>query len=579
MTACFEVSYEICNKVGGIYTVIKSKTKAMKQSYEEYYAIGYYSPDKAKGEFEQEPLPEKLKSLKEFFHKQGINIYYGAWIKGNNVKTFLIECSKFEYNMINSIKKELWDKYQVDSMNSPSDFNAPVAWAWAAGMLIEKIVELLHNDKKVIIHSHEWLSGACNLYLKSKGFKKGLVFTSHATVLGRSYAGRNHKEPLVPKNADVNKLVYDYGVQAKHYIEKASANESNIFTTVSETTGKEAEIVLGVKPQVLTFNALDFSKMHSLGDLTNLQPKNRRKMNDFLKFYFLPYYNIDIENAFLVMTSGRNEFMGKGIDLFINSLVELNNHLRKTKSNKTVIGLIFVPSYCGERVDELRKNYNKFHFIEEQLEEKMDGLYKKLIDTVLYSRNVKELCNEDFVNELEILSRKFKKGKGNPPINAFNLINVDDIYKSIQKSGLDNKKKDNVKIIYYPCYVTPEDSLIEMDYFEIVNACDMAVFPSRYEPWGYTPIEAAANLTVSITSDLSGCGKYILKNFKNNKGIIVVDINDNTSKKIKNLIVENMSLNEKELLIRKIKAREISESLDWKVQIKNYIKAHKLSLK
>ncbi len=579
MTVCFEVSFEVCNKIGGIYTVISSKTKYMKKHYKDnYFAIGYYVKEKAESEFKEEELPNWIKEYDEFFRSQGIIIHYGRWLKGNDVKTILIDSEEFKKMRVNDIKGELWKLFKIDSLNSGDDFNTPVAWAYAAGKVIEKLSSKIKD--KIVVHSHEWLAGVCNLYLRSKGFDKGLVFTSHATVLGRTYASVNPDNPIIDSSQPIDELVYRYNIQAKHLTEKESAKNSNVFTTVSEITAKEAEIVLGIKPQLITYNALDFSKIPQVYELTAKEMENREKLNNFLKFYFLPYYQFDINNSFVIMTSGRHEFKGKGIDIFIDALFKMNEYLKKTKSKKHIIALIFVPSDFTKRNDEIRRNYNKFHFIEDEIESKMDNLYKKIIDCVVYSKNpTKEILSKEFINDVEILSQKFKIGKKKPPISAFDLKEKDDILNKIESSELDNGEEDKVKIVYYPCYVTKDDNLIEMTYPEIVNACDMAIFPSRYEPWGYTPIEAAAHLTLSITSNLSGCGKYILSKFKGSKGISVVNIDNNAAEEIKNIVVENMFLNEKELLTKKITAREISESLDWKVQIKNYIKAHRIALR
>ena len=235
----FEVSWEVCNKVGGIYTVVKSKAARVVEQYKSnYFLIGPYFAKKALGEFEEQ-VPEKaLKTLFEELKKEGIICHRGKWLIEGEPNAILIDFENYK-PQINSIKKDLWDSFKIDSLNAPEDYNDPIVWGYAAGKLIEKLT--LSFNGKCVAQFHEWLSGAALLYLKKQNTKIGKVFTTHATVIGRTLASANIDLYNLWDNIDADREAYNYHVESKHQVEKQAATNADVFSTVSEITGMEAE--------------------------------------------------------------------------------------------------------------------------------------------------------------------------------------------------------------------------------------------------------------------------------------------------------------------------------------------------
>jgi phosphorylase/glycogen(starch) synthase len=243
----FEISWEVCNKAGGIFTVLSSKAAQMQKYYKDgYYLVGPYFPEASKTAFKEGSIPENYKKVYEDLKKEGIVCRFGTWLIKGEPKVILLDCKDF-WSEMDIIKKELWDEFKLDSLDAPYDFNEPVLWSWAVGILLEKLSKI-HGDKKIVAQAHEWLSGATVLYLKKNKVDVSTVFTTHATTLGRSLgrslAGNGVELYSVLDKIDSRKEAYQYRVQAKHFMEKISAETADVFTTVSQTTALETKYIL-----------------------------------------------------------------------------------------------------------------------------------------------------------------------------------------------------------------------------------------------------------------------------------------------------------------------------------------------
>jgi len=385
MSLIFEVSFECGNKVGGIWKVITSKSKEMKKRFgNEYFTVGFFNPKNYVNEFSDKNPPAWLKKIFDELRKEKIICYYGEWTEANDVQLILVDSKEFENDNVNDIKKELWEKYKIDSLNTGNDFNTPIAWSYAVGKLLEKI----SRKKDVVAHFHEWLSGAGLLYLKMNNVPVPTVFTTHATSFGRA------KTLFLPKEEVKERVpleeVYKYGVAAKHLTEVACANNADVFTTVSEVMKNEVIYVLGKKPDIITVNALDFSNIPSIDEIQQLNYKLRKKADEFIRAYFSPYYPIDLKNYPIIFTSGRYEFFNKGFDLFIDSIGELNKRLKGTKN--LVVVFIFVPTGIIGPKDEVVDNimtYRRQVKLQEKKLKELFGQKPKIF------RNTELIYNDD----------------------------------------------------------------------------------------------------------------------------------------------------------------------------------------
>ncbi|MFH8080794.1 MAG: hypothetical protein QXO84_02850 [Candidatus Aenigmatarchaeota archaeon] len=597
---CLEVSFEAGNKVGGIYTVLVSKARFMKQIYgENYYAIGFYNKNNLR-DFEEEETPLKFKKIFEDLKKEGIICYYGKWINANDVNLILLETSVFREKVINGvrnvdlIKKELWEKFSVDSLRTGFDYDEPLAWSTAVGMLIEKLIKEKIFSGKIICHFHEWLSGGAILYLVSKKIPVAKVFTTHATRIGRakSSAGENLMDEVY-SGLKANKVMdeseaYKFGLEAQHKIEKLSAHLSEVFTAVSEIVSDEATYILGKKPDIITINGLDLSKYPSTRTMMVLHEKYREKINEFLSAYFSPYYSLEnMKNNIVFFISGRYEFFNKGVDLFIESLGRLNENMKRNNSKKLVFAFILIPSAIKGPKQELLESIVKYEEIKDLVDDSLDAIKDEIVEEIINGREIKidEIIDENFKIKIKILSKHFKIKKENPPLCAFDLSYENDIIlDALQKHGLKNRKEDKVKVVFYPTYVSVTDGLLSMDYEEFVLGSSMGFFPSKYEPWGYTPFETAALRTLMLTTDVAGFGVELMKSCEDKSCIDkrVLKIRGRNREDIIKDMVSIMEwcvdLDKEVRVLEKVKTRELVERFDWSIQISNYLKAHELAL-
>ena len=578
----FEVAFEVCNKVGGIYAVLKSKAARMVEQYKDnYFAIGPYFKERAVLETMKQKPPEFMKNIFSQLEKEGIKCFYGKWLIPGKPNVILIDYFDI-MNRANSIKEKLWEEYKIDSWDASYDFDEPVVWSTAVGILLDKIISKM-KDKKVVCQFHEWMSGAGMLYLNGK---VPTVFTTHATMLGRTIAGNgedlyseiNSGKPIDPRRA------YKYGIQAKHLAEKACVENCSIFTTVSEITGKEAEYIHGRKPDVILPNGLDSSKFPTMEEIAISHRKYKQKIKDFLNSYFGPYYETDLWDCMLFFTSGRYEFRNKGYDVFIDALGALNNKMKEENVRKSVFVFFFVPDANSGPNVELLESIRLYEDMQEGLQDEMPWIEELIIASLVRGKMPKTgaVFRKEFIDELKRKVLAFKK-RGNPPLSAFNInCEGNPIIEAFKKNNLLNMKGDKVKVIFYPSYLSTTDKLLGLSYEQAVQGTHLGVFPSYYEPWGYTPLDAAENGVLAITSDLAGFGIFIKPNVKKDSGIMVLE----RDSKSREEIVKNLSetlwnvviMKRKDRIPKKAEAKDLATLSDWKIIIKNYIESHNLAL-
>ncbi len=584
----FEVSWEVCNKVGGIWTVLKSKTRPTIEQYKENYClIGPYFREASKGEFEVAKLPDEWKQAFFDLEKQGLLLKFGYWLMPGNPKVILIDFSKF-IEKGNQIKKELWEKFNIDSLNAPYDYTESVIWAYTSGIVIEKLSQAM-PDKKIVAQFHEWLSGAGLLYLKSKILKIGTVFTTHATILGRTMASNNIFIESFLGKVNPQEQAYKYGIQAKHQIEVASAKQADVFTTVSQITGLESEVILNRFPDVLLPNGLDMSRFPSIEQISIKHKLQRDKIRDFLFWYFFPYYGFDLKNTLFYFTIGRYELKNKGIDIFIKSLGLLNKKLKQEKSKKTIVAFFWIPVQTQSIKKELLDSREIYTDIKDQLESIEEDIEGNIMKALVVGSKIEKADvfanEEDTLSEIKNKILKFKK-QGNPPLCTHNLLEQNnEILQMFEQDGLLNAKDDKVKVIFYPIYLNGADGILNLTADEAIQGSHLGVFPSAYEPWGYTPLESAASGVSSITTDLTGFGKFCFDSIVGKKlpGVFLLERVGKTQEEIADdlfkIIYDFLKLSTNQRVENKIQARKIANLADWEVLIKNYILAHNKACK
>lgn len=582
---CFEASWEACNKVGGIYTVVKSKIVPMKEQYgDNYFLIGPHFPQKAYGIFEESPPPEEWKGAFDALAKEGIQVHFGTWVTGGNPNVLLLDFSEFTKNA-NEVKRKLWEWYQVDTLNTEwFDFDEPVVWAFAVGRVIEELSKVI--QKKMVAHFHEWLAGAAALYLRHQNVPVGTVFTTHATTLGRALAtrDRNIYQELESINPDEEAKNCGPSTCAKHLMEKQAAQNAHVFTTVSEITGIEAEHFLGRKPDVLLFNGLDMSKFPTFEEASVRHKLFKSRIKQFLMYHFFPYYQFDLNNTLIYFIAGRYEYRDKGVDVFIKALARLNEQLKAEEDcEKTVVAFFWIPGNVKAIRPTLLQNKTLFEDIQDSVEDRHEDIHDRLLYALVTGEELSRemVMSDDLLQELKPKVNRFKR-EGAPPLSTHELFNEKDdaIMNALRSEGLDNKKDDRVKVVFYPIYLSGADGLLDTSYYESMQGSHLGVFPSFYEPWGYTPLEAAALGVSSITTDLAGFGRYICFECQQPKtpGIFVLERMGKSDEEIVASLTEMMSrfahYSAKERTENKITAQKLAHTASWSKFIARYVEAH-----
>jgi glycogen(starch) synthase len=554
----------------------------MAQAYQHYYAVGPYIKEKSEIEIINAAPPDFLRAAFAELSHFGIECHYGQWQIKGEPNVILIDFQGY-LGKRNEIKRKLWDLYKVDSINSDWDYDEPLVWAFCAGLLVERIATKLPGP--IVVQAHEWLAGAALLQLRAANASVRTVFTTHATTLGRSLAGTGSALYENISGYDPYREAQRLNVIAKHTLERASAQQADIFTTVSDITGLEAEHFLGRKPDVLVPNGLDLDKFPTFEETSVKHIQNREKVREFLTYHFFPYYSFDLEHTLQFFILGRYEWHNKGIDVMMRALKELNERLRKDLPDRTIAVFIFIMRpHRGIKL-ELFENKNYYRHIKGAVEWNAKEILKRLVyDFVSGSKNPSEsVFTKEFLQEMHRDIHKFKR-TGNPLVVTHNLENEYDdiIVRSCYDSGLDNREDDRVKLIFYPAMLDGNDGLLDMQLYDVISGCHLGLFPSYYEPWGYTPLEAAAMGVPALTTDLSGFGQYMKPFLTQGKGIYVVDRYQKSDDYVVKELVDEMfdfaKLDHAERVELKIAAKTLSQLCDWRHFIKNYITAHNMAV-
>lgn len=476
----FETSWEVCNKIGGIYTVLSTKAQTLQRAFKD--RVIFVGPDVWTEDNPSPYFKETPSLLKQWRSKaqlpEGVSVRVGRWdIPGRPVVVLV----KFDgmYAMKDEFYGNMWEQYGVDSLHAYGDYDEGCAFAHAAGVVIESICR--HNgldSKNYIAHFDEWTTGMGLLYLKWRLPQVATIFTTHATSIGRSICGNNKPLYGYLSGYDGDQMARELNMEAKHSLEKAAALQADCFTTVSRITAIECGQLLGRQPDVVTPNGFEQNFVPATKTkLALAREAARRRILDVVSA--LTGQNMD-DDTFIVATSGRNEYRNKGIDLFLDAV----NRLGEIDPQRCVLALILVPAWVKEARADLK--------------EAMSAPYRNALDEPIITH---WLNNQD----------------------------SDSIICRIRSLGFENGSASRVMAVYVPCYLNGGDGVVDMSYYDVIPGLDATVFPSYYEPWGYTPLESVAFGVPTVTTTLSGFGQWILSQYENgfeSCGVMVIDRGD-----------------------------------------------------
>lgn len=594
-----EVSSEAGRKVGGIYTVLLSKSRYISEEFKGRYLFIGMHDERCANDVKFEEPPANFQKIFKELSASGIMCHYGKWMYANDLPIITVDAKSFaeQYTtwedgkhhadkQVNYAKYLLWKHFGIDSlMESSYDFSENVAWGWAVGMLLERMCDSKFCKGPVVGQFHEWISGAALLYCKMKKLPIATVFTTHATVLGRTLAAGG-VDVLAASRASKGQIelseAYRVKVEGKHQLEMQAAQNTEVFTTVSETVAEEVKYILNRKPDVITINGLDFEQAEKEAEVRHLSKYARGELLQLAEASFVSYYQQSYKDALFTFISGRHEFTNKGFDIYVSAMGKLNTRLKNGKStDKRVFAFIFAPTAVKGPKISVIKNYLLLDKIQEVLQQ-VGGTRGE--DYVNLQQHIKSLSGT-IRNDVEAMAGGFVRDGEKPHINLFDLgYGDDEVIRACVAAGLTNAKDDIVKVLFYPTYLRPNDGLMNLSYYDVISGMDVGIFPSRYEPFGYTPLEAGLKMDIAVSADTAGFGHYLKHECgsKLSDGVKILSMagkaQDEISGELADYLEKLYFTDKKGLDKLKESAYKTMKLFDWKLLTKNYFNAYKMAL-
>ncbi len=525
----FEVSWEVCNKVGGIHTVIATKALTVEQQLKERYVL--IGPDVSREvvnpEFEEDP--NLLRSWRQAVYDQGIRIRVGRWkVKGNPIAV-LVDFSGF-FNRKDEILSEMWEDYKVDSISGQWDYIEPVLFGYAAGKVIASYVETFcKSTDRVAAHFHEWMTASGGLYLRKNSPYVANVFTTHATVMGRCIAGNGLPLYRDMERYNADEMARQFNVMAKHSLEKNAATELDCFTTVSDLTARECKYLLKKNPDIVTPNGFEDDIVWK-GEEFDVKRREARAALLKVADACLGTDSAE-EEPLIVMTSGRYEFRNKGLDVFVDSMVRL---AERPDLKRNVLAVVAVPAGNGGPRKDLQRHLTD---------------PASPIDRSLLPNTTHYLYDQ----EQDPIVRRMRGTRLMDP-------------------------QSRVQLLFVPSYLNGDDGIFNKDYYELMVGADLTVFPSYYEPWGYTPLESIAFSVPTVTTTLAGFGLWVSQHCKEHVGVEVIERTDDNDAEVVGEIAAAVhhysTLGTEEYEAVRRSAQEISRIALWENLITYYAEAY-----
>lgn len=533
----FEVSWEVCNKIGGIYTVLSTRAKTLQKSHKD--KIIFIGPDvwntTPSPFFIETKTPLSAWQLKA--EKEGLKVRVGRWDAPGKPIAILVDFEPFFADK-DELYANMWKWYGVESLFANGDYDESCIFAYASALVIESLYKFIGGEKqKVVAHFNEWTTGMGALYVQKKMPIIGTVFTTHATSIGRSIAGNNY-----PLYDDMNKyngdeMSFKLNMVAKHSLEKQAAHYVDCFTTVSDITAVECDKLLERKVDVVTPNGFEPDFVPKTGNYKLKREDARQTLASVVEKLTGCRPK---ENAFFVGTAGRYEYKNKGIDLFIDSL----NRMRlEVGLKKEVYAFIMVPAHV--------------YAVRKDLLDRWVGIDKKTTP-----------LDEPFIT------------------HWLHNMEQDSICNQLKWLNINNDKENKVKVVFIPIYLHGSDSIFGESYYDLLVGMDATVFPSYYEPWGYTPLESIAFSIPTITTSLSGFGVWANKKTDSTSiesGVAVIPRTDYNQKEVAIAIQKELTklvnLDVKGTNAIRKNALSLAAEADWTHFIKFYYEAYHIALK
>ena len=512
----FETSWEVCNRVGGIYAVLSTRAASMQAEHPD--KVFFFGPDfGAHSDIyfkEDKSLLKKWLSSFDFEQSGLSSVRIGRWkVPGEPIAILL----KFDslWQRKDEIYGWAWSKFRVQSHAAYGDYDESCLFGYAAGMVMESLYHYLCVNQSVspkgglsaksgrplgicqqaqpavCMHANEWQTAFAIFYLQDHCPEIATLFTTHATGIGRSIAGNG--KPLYDYFEGYNgdQMAEELNMVSKHSVEKQAAHWADCFTTVSDITARECAQLLDKKVDIVTPNGFEPTFVPKAGEF---DAKRKEAREALLRVAGEKLGGAVPQNALLIAISGRQEWKNKGIDVFAAALDKLAQKIyHSDQQEREVVAFVMIP-------------------------------YLDRAPT--------------------------RKGK--------------------------------VSAVFIPYYLDGHDPLFRMTYYDLLIGMDVTVFPSYYEPWGYTPLESCAFHVPTITTSLAGFGEWASRQ-KDQYGVVVIERNDSNFDAVAEHIAEDLlrfaRLSKEDKARARQEAAALAKKADWKHFFRYYRKAYEIALK
>ncbi|WVQ76064.1 hypothetical protein IAR50_005701 [Cryptococcus sp. DSM 104548] len=590
----FECAWEVANKVGGIYTVIKTKVPVTVREYgDRLCLIGPLSYKSAPVEVEAEepepgPFADTLKSMQE----RGVKLLYGRWLIEGAPRVLLFDTGSC-YNRLDEWKTDLWNLAGIPSPPNDHETNEAIVFGYMVAWFLGEFAAR-ETSTAIIAHFHEWQVGLAIPLCRKRHLDVTTIFTTHATLLGRYLCAGSVDFYNNLQYFDVDHEAGKRGIYHRYCIERSSAHCADVFTTVSHITAFESEHLLKRKPDGVLPNGLNVVKFAAMHEFQNLHVQSKEKINEFIRGHFYGHYDFDLENTIYMFTAGRYEFRNKGVDMFIESLARLNARLKAMGSKTTVVAFIIMPAATNSYTIEALKGQAVTQQLKECVDQVTSRIGKRIFEhAARYSgEHGTEVPNaEDLLsNEDKVLLKRrvfALKRTTLPPIVTHNMADdaADPILNQLRRVQMFNRPEDRVKVIFHPEFLNSNNPILGLDYEEFVRGCHLGVFPSYYEPFGYTPAECTVMGIPNVTTNLSGFGCFMedLLESPEDYGCYIVDRRSQGVEESVNQLTDQLlafsTKSRRQRINQRNRTERLSELLDWKSLGLEYVKARQLALR
>ncbi len=534
----FESSWEVCNKVGGIYTVLSTKAHTLQDLFKD--KVIFIGPDL----WSETPIPD-FKEDQDLFHEwreyaivhDQLKIKTGRWNVPGYPPVVLVDFKPF-FEERDSFFFQMWEQFKVNSMHAYGDYDESCIFAYAVGKVIESFYQYYKlQDKKVVALFNEWMLGMGALYIQQQLPAVATLFTTHATSIGRSIAGNDKPLYAYMDQYNGDQMAYELNMEAKHSLEKQTAIHVDCFTTVSDITAHECTQLLDKTPDIVTPNGFERNFVPAEKKYRQKRLEARSTLLNVAEK--LLGHSIS-DDALLLVTSGRYEYRNKGIDVFIEAM----NRLRiSSELNREVIAFIMVPAWVRDARADL------------------------------------QVAIEDNIQTTAPLQVPFIT-------HWLNLMEQDKVLNYVRYAGFSNQAHEKLKIIFAPCYQDGQDGIFNKPYYDLLIGMDATIFPSYYESWGYTPLESIAFGIPTITTNLAGFGMWARKEGAGEdiaQGVTVINRTDynyfEVADTIKEQILSLSKKNKREISQIKKSCFELASRAEWSHFISYYLSAFSIALK